>query len=101
MKNTSKLPGESLGSGKQGLYHTANQMSGNILYSDRSSLIFLILFISAGFLIFLNNRPLWAPDEIRVAGIGANMLAAKSWAVPLLNGLFCYQGDQVFPGWLP
>ncbi len=61
-------------------------MTEKILSSDSSTLIFLVIFVSAGFLLFLNHRPLWAPDEIRVAGIGANMLIGNSWAVPLLNG---------------
>lgn len=57
-----------------------------VLLSEVNALIFLFIFSAAAFLSFLGARPLWAPDEIRVAGIGANMLLAKSWAVPLLNG---------------
>jgi len=72
--------------GRAGGYPAPGLTLEKILSGDSYSLIFLILIASAGFLMFLNNRPLWAPDEIRVAGIGANMLIAKSWAVPLLNG---------------
>lgn len=86
MKISLSLNHENFSSINAGNGHAPDHIVDNILSSDNSSLIFLILFASTAFLMFLNNRPLWAPDEIRVAGIGANMLIAKSWAVPLLNG---------------
>ncbi len=59
----------------------------NIFSSESRTLIFLLGFSFCVFLLFLGERLLWAPDEIRIAGIGANMLLAREWTVPLLNGI--------------
>ncbi len=57
------------------------------IFCKESRTILLLAAISFFlFLVFLGRRPLWAPDEIRIAGIGANMLLAHEWVVPLLNG---------------
>ena len=58
----------------------------DIFASEPKTLILLLAFSSSVFLVFLRRRFLWAPDEIRIAGIGANMQLAGEWTVPVLNG---------------
>ena len=63
-----------------------SRVSVKIFCSESRTLLTLAAISCILFLAFLGRRLLWAPDEIRVAGIGANMLLADEWVVPLLNG---------------